>query len=496
MRFGDFIKTTKGKLMTVGGVTVVAVGIVVAVLLQGGGYRSILVEQVEGNVDVVGERNNGQAYVGERLYSGDDVSVREASSMTMCMDNDKYVYADANTHFKLEASPKNKDSKIRILLDKGSELNELKSKLGVNDSYEVDTPNATMSVRGTIFRVTVYTGDDGLTYTLLEIKEGLVFVKLKTQDGTFNGVEREFKVGGSALVRGNYDFSEFVTGDDGEVERHLNYDVLPEDSVDRLKELIKGEIDLDIESDDSTKAKNSKEEINKEGKGNEADEEKGTLEEASDTEITQDKKTETRATSEEKKTEEKKTEEKKTEAKKTEGKKTEAKKTKESTGSKKVTEKEKNTQSTQKEENTQSTQAEEKKTEEKNTQSSQTEEKKTEEKKTEEKETEHVHTPGEWEVVKEATCTGDGSRQKKCTSCGEVVDKETIAATGHVWGGWTTTKAATCTSTGTKKHTCSKCGATETVKINALGHNWVNAEQATGLDGLPIKYCSRCGITK
>ena len=26
MRFGDFIKTTKGKLMTVGGVTVVAVG--------------------------------------------------------------------------------------------------------------------------------------------------------------------------------------------------------------------------------------------------------------------------------------------------------------------------------------------------------------------------------------------------------------------------------------------------------------------------------------
>ena len=161
-----------------------------------------------------------------------------------------------------------------------------------------------------------------------------------------------------------------------------------------------------------------------------------------------------------------------------------------------MTEKEKNTQSTQKEENTQSTQAEEKKTEEKNTQSSQTEEKKTEEKKTEEKETEHVHTPGEWEVVKEATCTADGNRQKKCTSCGEVVDKETIAATGHVWGGWTTTKAATCTSTGTKKHTCSKCGATETVKINALGHNWVNAEQATGLDGLPIKYCSRCGITK
>ena len=202
MKIGDFLKTTKGKVVTLAsGAGVIAVGIAVAVLMQGSGYRSIAVNGFEGTVSVAGNKNNGNVYVGQNLYSGDDVTVASESSLTMCMDGDKYVYADADTHFSLEASSPKEDSRIKINLAEGSELNELKNKLANGESYVVDTPNSTMSVRGTTFRVTVYKGEDGLWYTLLEVINGTVEVALKTEDGTYNGVVEKFGEGQAAMVR-------------------------------------------------------------------------------------------------------------------------------------------------------------------------------------------------------------------------------------------------------------------------------------------------------
>nr|MCR4991147.1 hypothetical protein [Lachnospiraceae bacterium] len=149
-----------------------------------------------------------------------------------------------------QASGAKEDSLIKIYLDAGSELNVLQSKLGPNDTYEVDTPNSTMAVRGTTFRVTVYTAEDGMVYTLLEVTDGVVNVRLKTKDGSYNGVSRDFGAGESALIRGNFDFSEFVTSDlldDNDLDMEgvngtdkllLAYDKLPEDGMARLIALL------------------------------------------------------------------------------------------------------------------------------------------------------------------------------------------------------------------------------------------------------------------
>lgn len=239
MKIGDFLKTTKGKVVTLAsGAGVIAVGIAVAVLMQGSGYRSIAVNGLEGTVNVIGEKNNGNAYVGQNLYSGDDVTVASASSLTMCMDGDKYVYADADTHFSLEASNPKDDSRIKINLDAGSELNELKNKLADGESYVVDTPNSTMSVRGTTFRVTVYKGEDGLWYTLLEVISGTVEVALKTEDGTYNGIVAQFGEGQAAMVRGNSEFSEFIVGEENEEILIFDYKQLPENAVPRVEMII------------------------------------------------------------------------------------------------------------------------------------------------------------------------------------------------------------------------------------------------------------------
>ena len=55
---------------------------------------------------------------------------------------------------------------------------------------------------------------------------------------------------------------------------------------------------------------------------------------------------------------------------------------------------------------------------------------------------EHVHKFSEWKVVREATCTQTGERERTC-KCGEK-ETELIAATGHSFGEWTVTKEPDC----------------------------------------------------
>ena len=79
------------------------------------------------------------------------------------------------------------------------------------------------------------------------------------------------------------------------------------------------------------------------------------------------------------------------------------------------------------------------------------------------------HVAGDWQTEKPATCAETGTRVRKCTECGEVVARETIAAKGHNYGEWTVTVEPTATTEGTKTRTCSDCSATEKQTIPATG---------------------------
>jgi len=455
----DFFKSTKGKIITLAsGATVIAIGIVLAVVLQGNGYRSIVVEQTNGQVLVTGEKNNGDAYQGEKLFNGDGVSVEKESSLVMCMDLDKYVYADAETSFGIQASSAKEDSKLKIVLNSGSELNELKSKLGANDTYEVDTPNSTMSVRGTTFRVTVYT-QGGLVYSLLEVKEGEVLVKLKTSDGTYNGIEKSFTAGQSALIRGNSDFSEFVVGEESEIILILDYELLPENAVERLIELINCiEDDMivgDVEAQHIDDIETTEENLNTD-ENVDADAEEGNDSdvEGSDSENSLDTTTESEESDDASST------------------------------------------------SANSTNNNKPKT--------------------------HTHTASDWTVVENATCLKVGSRQKVCTTCGEVISTESIPTTNHVAGDWVIYSQPDCTHLGSKSQSCiycgtvlknedipmtghsysgwncTVCGATDpnkpeevayidpTPAVATCSHNWVVVQSPAGR----VMQCSICGATQ
>ena len=75
-------------------------------------------------------------------------------------------------------------------------------------------------------------------------------------------------------------------------------------------------------------------------------------------------------------------------------------------------------------------------------------------------------------VTTEPTCTTEGVKTYTCSN-GET-RTEIIPALGHDMGDkWEITKNPTCTEKGSKTRKCSHCGETETVEIDALGHDWV-----------------------
>ena len=427
MGLKEFLGTTKGKVAAGGAGAAVAVGIVVAVLLQGEGYRSIAVDDVRGSVDVVGETNNGQAYKGERLYSGDDVNVQKASELTMVMDNDKYVYADEETHFRLEANSDSESSRIKIILDKGSELNVLNSKLGENDSYEVDTPNSTMSVRGTKFRVTVYTGPDGFVYTLVEVEEGEVLTRLKTSDGTYNGVEKVLTAGQSVLIRGNSDISEFVVSDTGDEIWVLDYSVLPRDNVDRLIALLE-RADIKVVAEEGKTESKDKESDDGEK------EEDGKVVTVTEQEEPEDENTaDNEETGDETGSE---TEEEPVEH--------------EHAGVWSVTAAPTCTQPGKRREVCKICGKVMRETSVPAT----------------------GHKAGGWITTANATCLAPGTRQSVCSVCGAIIGTETIPATGHVPGGWIETVHPTCESSGNQSRFCIYCGAElESSAMSPIGHD-------------------------
>ncbi|MBQ7358043.1 MAG: phosphodiester glycosidase family protein [Clostridia bacterium] len=114
------------------------------------------------------------------------------------------------------------------------------------------------------------------------------------------------------------------------------------------------------------------------------------------------------------------------------------------------------------------------------------------------------HDEGAWSTILEATCTTDGTRELRCTKCGNLLDSETLPATGHEWGddaeaGWNQTKAPTCEAAGEETRTCA-CGHEETRVVAKLEHTateeWTVIVQA-GCDttGTQIKTCQYCGTT-
>ena len=111
----------------------------------------------------------------------------------------------------------------------------------------------------------------------------------------------------------------------------------------------------------------------------------------------------------------------------------------------------------------------------------------------------HTHEFGAWTVVKNATCTEDGSKERTC-ACG-AKETETVPATGHNYSTeWTIDVEPTCRKAGSKSHHCTVCDAkTDVTKIDKVDHtegtkreNEVAATCTTAGTYDEVVYCTVC----
>ena len=172
-------------ILPIGGILIAAVVILLVFLLREEAYRVIQVSKVEGHAGVqridVGTLD---AYAGMMLQSDDDVSVDTDSYLYLKLDEDKYIMAEPGCKMHLNATGNSANSKTAILLAEGSVVNRLDNKLSEESVYEVSTPNSTMAVRGTVFRVEVLIAEDGVLETHVSVYEGEVACRLIQPDGT------------------------------------------------------------------------------------------------------------------------------------------------------------------------------------------------------------------------------------------------------------------------------------------------------------------------
>lgn len=147
-------------------------------------YRIVKIYEIDGTA-TVNRQNTGEIeiYPNMVLASGDEVWLKEGL-MTLKLDEDKFVYVEENTRFKLETAGSAADSKTSIELIEGAIVNEIRNPLSEDASYEVHTQNSSMSVRGTTFRVSIYYDEDGTMFTKVSVFEGKVETQLVFKDGT------------------------------------------------------------------------------------------------------------------------------------------------------------------------------------------------------------------------------------------------------------------------------------------------------------------------
>ena len=107
-----------------------------------------------------------------------------------------------------------------------------------------------------------------------------------------------------------------------------------------------------------------------------------------------------------------------------------------------------------------------------------------------------AHTYGEWQQIKNPTCSDIGEKQRFCIDCGNK-DTAVIEPLGHSYGNWNIVKAANCTEKGLERRECIRCDIYEERAISALEHDYETKIIAPGCteQGYTLHICKRCNAS-
>ncbi|MBP3621645.1 MAG: FecR domain-containing protein [Lachnospiraceae bacterium] len=241
-------KAKKKKIIIISSVAVVLVAVLVVVLLnvlkKEEAYRIVKVYDIKGEAIVTREGiGEMEAYNNMVLESG-DVVLLKSGTMTLKLDDDKYMYVESNTEFRLVATGSAADSKTSIELNYGAVTSDIQNALNEDSSYEVNTPNSNMAVRGTVFRVYTYYEDD-VRYTKVSVFDGKVDSELVYADGSTSKDGVRVDNGNEVLIYDDKDKTDYV----GE-PKDIDFSELPEEVIVTLMSIVENGTDIGITYDE------------------------------------------------------------------------------------------------------------------------------------------------------------------------------------------------------------------------------------------------------
>ena len=208
-------------------------------------YRTITVIEVTGTVGVVHNNTEYQAYTGMHLEEGYAVVTSGNSYIRLLLDDDKYVLLEPETDILIKATGTKRDSKTRIYLEKGAIVNCLEDKLSDSSEYKIETPNSTIAVRGTTFRVELKTDENDETYTMVSAYEGKVVSNLVYPDGTVEEKTVEIVGGHGVKIHGTDVVSEYVV-----IDEDVKYEELDLEVLEFLKKPIENNKEISISEEE------------------------------------------------------------------------------------------------------------------------------------------------------------------------------------------------------------------------------------------------------
>ena len=239
-------------IATIAGVAVALIAVVVALILflpKNESYRLLKMYEFEGT-GVVTRSGKGDItpYANMVLESGDKVSL-DTGILTIQADDDKFIHLDEHTTIQLIATGTSANSKTSIELIEGGITSDIRNKLSADSTYEVNTPNSAMSVRGTVFYTYVYE-IDGVKYTRTCCFEGEVTSRLVYKNGTYSVEEVPIIKGKEVIIYEDGTTTDYLYDE----PQDIDYTTLPKEVLLDLKDHIdtQGE-DLSITSNEITR---------------------------------------------------------------------------------------------------------------------------------------------------------------------------------------------------------------------------------------------------
>lgn len=190
MKFDEFIHDNlKIILIAIAALFTVIVGAVVLSIAFGGETtRNLTISEIHGDVVII--RGEKQFYANKRtiLKSGDVINTAENGSVRVRIDTDKFISVEPNSAVYVFYTNVSDKGEVSVNIAGGAVTCQLNKPLKKSEKFRVLTPNAAISVRGTVFRTEFgfkekYMGYEDVMLTHVQDLEGQVLLQLYGKDG-------------------------------------------------------------------------------------------------------------------------------------------------------------------------------------------------------------------------------------------------------------------------------------------------------------------------